>query len=86
MQAGGAPKAGRPMAANVTNELLLEHLKAIQGRLAVLENGQSDIKSSIISIQQHMAGFMTGITGHESAIASIQARLDRIERRLELQG
>lgn len=56
------------MADTVTSEPLLEHLKAIQGRLAVFEQGQSDIKSSIISIQQNMAGFMTGRTGHESAM------------------
>lgn len=72
------------MADNVTNELLLEHLKAIQGRMAVLEHGQADIKSSLISIQQHMVGFMTGTAAHESAIAMIQSRLERIERRLDI--
>ena len=72
------------MSENVTNDLILETLKSIQGRLSNLENGQSDIKTALISIQQHMVGFMTNTTAHESAIASMQTRLDRIERRLEL--
>ena len=69
---------------NVTNELLLEHLKAMQSRLTSLEEGQADIKTTLIGMQQHMTGFMTGATAHESAIASIQTRLTRIERRLDI--
>lgn len=72
------------MADDVTKGLILEHLKAIQNRLSNLENGQADIKTTLISLQQHMAGFMTNASAHESAIATLQARLDRIARRLEL--
>jgi len=72
------------MSDNVTSELILDHLKSIQGRLTNLENGQSEIKTTLVSMQQHMSGFMTNIAAHEGAIASIQTRLDRIERRLEL--
>lgn len=72
------------MADNVTNELLLEHLKSIQARLNNLENGQAEMKAALIGMHQHLTGFMTHSTAHESAIANIQIRLDRIERRLEL--
>lgn len=72
------------MTDNATNELLLEHLKAIQNRLSNLENGQADIKTTLISMQQHMTGFMTNATAHESAIAHMQARLERVERRMEI--
>ena len=72
------------MADNVTNELLLEHLKSMQNRLSNLESGQAEIKTTLVSIQQHMTGFMTNVAAHEGAIASMQVRLDRIERRLEI--
>ncbi len=74
------------MAENVSADLVLEHLKVIQNRLNTLESGQVEIKTTLIGIQQHMTGFMTNVTAHEGAIASIQARLERIERRLELRG
>lgn len=72
------------MSDSVTNELLLEHLKLIQTRLVNIERGQSDLKTSIIGIQQHMAGFMTSAAAQESALAQLQSRVERIERRLEL--
>ena len=69
------------MTDTVTNELLLEHLKKIQSRLSNLESGQEDIRTSLPGIQQHMAGFMTTAAAHEGAIAGLQSRVDRIERR-----
>ena len=63
------------MADNVTNELLLEQLKSIQNRLSNLEAGQTDIKTTLISMQQHMTGYMTNTTAHESALANLQARM-----------
>lgn len=62
------------MSDNVTNELILEHLKTIQNRLSNLEGGQDDIKTTLVTIQQHMAGFMTNAAAHEAAIATIQTR------------
>ena len=62
------------MSENVEN-LILEHLKSMQGRLSNLENGQDDIKTTLVSIQQHMAGFMTNAAAHEASISP--ARLGR---------
>jgi len=72
------------MSENVTDELLLGYLKAIQYRLSNLETGQDRIKTSLIDIQQHMAGFMTTVAADESAIAELENRLDRLERCLDL--
>ena len=72
------------MADNVTNELLLEHMKEMHARLTNLEQGQADIKTVLVGMQQHMSGFMTTSAGHEASIAAMHARLDRIERRLSL--
>ena len=56
------------MADNVTNALLLEHLKVLQGRLANLEHGQADIATTLIGIQQDMTGSMTHTAAHERAL------------------
>jgi hypothetical protein len=72
------------MADNVTNELLLEHLKAIQAKLSVMGDDIADLKTDMRGLKSHMAGFMQSEVAQDSAIASMQARLDRIERRLEL--
>ena len=59
------------MTENMTNKLLLEHLKAMQTKLVNLEQGQTDIKTTLIGMQQHMGGFMTSAASHESAIAGL---------------
>lgn len=72
------------MADNVTNELLLEHLKAIQSKLAQMANDLSDVKTDIRGVKGHMASFMHSELSQDHAIAALQERLERIERRLEL--
>lgn len=72
------------MADNVTNELLLEHLKALRTQVGTLQNDVSDVKTSLISLRQHLTAFMSTHAAHEGALASLQARPNRIERRLEI--
>lgn len=69
---------------NVTNELILEHLKAIRSELGNLTSDMADVKTSLTSLRQHLAGFMSTDAAHEGSIAAIQARLHRIEQRLEI--
>ena len=76
---------GTVMAENVTNQLLLEHLKAVQAKLAAMAEDVQDLKADMRGLKAHMAGFMQSEVGQDSAIASMQSRLERIERRLELQ-
>ena len=44
------------MTDNVTNELLLEHLKAIQTKLAAMDGRLSELQADVRGIKSHMAG------------------------------
>ena len=68
----------------VTNQLLLEHLKSIQSKLNSIATDISDLMTDMRGPKAHMAGFMQSEVAQDSAIASMQTRLERIERRLEL--
>lgn len=72
------------MSDNVLQDLMLENFRAIRQELGTLRADITDIKSSLAGIRQHMSGFMVSDAAHESTIATIQTRLDRIERRLEI--
>ena len=72
------------MSDNVTNQLLLEHLEAIQSKLSSMANDINDLKADMRGLKSHMAGFMQSEVAQDSAIATMQTRLERIERRLEL--
>ena len=73
------------MSETVTNQLLLEHLKAIQSKLSSMADDIADLQSDMRGIKSHMAGFLHSEVAQDGAIASMRARLDRLERRLELQ-
>lgn len=68
----------------VTNQLLLEHLKAIRGELSALRGDVADLKADSHGLKSHMAGFMQGEVAQDSSIASIRERLERVERRLDI--
>lgn len=72
------------MSDNVTNRLLLEPLEAIQSKLSSMANDVNDLKSDMRGLKSHLAGFMQSEVAQDSAIATMQTRLERIERRLEL--
>ena len=72
------------MSDNGTNRLLLEPLEAIQSKLSSMANDINDLKSDMRGLKSHMAGFMQSEVAQDSAIATMQTRLERIERRLEL--
>ena len=72
------------MPENVTNELLFEQLKAIQAKLVDMALDIAELKTDMRGIKSHMVGFMQSEVAQDNAIASMQARLDRIERRLDL--
>ncbi|MGH7022345.1 MAG: hypothetical protein ACREEB_02000 [Caulobacteraceae bacterium] len=46
------------MADNVTNELLLETLKAIQTKLAAMADDLVEVKTDIRSLKSHMVALM----------------------------
>ncbi len=72
------------MTDNVTNELLLETLKAIQAKLAAVASDIHDIKADMRGLKGHIGAFMQSEIAQDGAIASIQLKIDRIEQRLNL--
>jgi hypothetical protein len=72
------------MADNVTNELLLETLKAIPSKLADIASDIVDLKADMRGMKGHMAAFMQSEVAQDGLIASIQLRIERIEKRLNL--
>ena len=63
------------VADNVTNELLLETLKAMQAKLSDIANDLSDLKADIRGLKGHMAAFMQSEVAQDGAIASIPAKI-----------
>ena len=72
------------MTNNVTNELLLEALKAIQAKLSDMASDLLDLKADMRGLKGHMAGFMHSEVAQDGAIASIQLKIERIEKRLDI--
>jgi tetrahydromethanopterin S-methyltransferase subunit G len=70
--------------AELTNELLLEVLKAVQTRLTNIENGIVEVKTELQAMRGHMLAIQTDIGNLYAGQANMEARLTRIERRLEL--
>lgn len=56
----------------------------IQSKLSSMANDIDDLKSDMRGLESHMAGFMRSEVAQDSAIATMQTRLERIERRLDL--
>ena len=72
------------MTGNVTNEPILEHLKAIgeDARNARLE--RHEIRDEIRAIKAHVAGLVQNDLNRDSQQGNVFVRPDRIERRREL--
>jgi uncharacterized protein (UPF0335 family) len=64
--------------------LVLEHLKRFQTQMSRVEEKLTDVAADVRGIKQHMAAFMTSEANQDAVIASLQHRLERIERRLDL--
>ena len=58
------------MSAKVTNQLLLEHLEAIQSTLGSMANDVGDLESDMRGLKSHMAGFMQSEVAQDSAAQS----------------
>jgi tetrahydromethanopterin S-methyltransferase subunit G len=80
------------MTENVEN-LVLEHLRHIRGRVDQIADDMKDVKLRLSTLESSMSlvrreiliGDETGAR-QQASIDRIMDRLDRIERRLELQG
>jgi len=75
---------GTRIMAEVTNELINEGLKAMQVRLGNLEEAQRDIKPELRAMRGHMHAMQVDTDNIYQTVASLEGRLSRIERRLDI--
>lgn len=70
--------------AEVSNELIYEVLKSIQARFGNLEEGVREIKTELRAVKGHMHAIQIDVENLYQSVATIDLRVERIERRLEL--
>ena len=70
--------------AEVSNELMYELLKRMHHDVSELRMDVSEVKKELNVIRGHMIGIQTDIHNIYGILARHDDRLDRIERRLEL--
>lgn len=71
------------MTENIEN-LMLEHLKALRSEVAELRRGQDNIIQRLASIESHGHAVYGDVVRHSAGLDDLNARLSRVERRLEL--
>jgi hypothetical protein len=72
------------MAENVTNELMYELLKAVRGDIARLSDRFERVEGEMRVMRGHMAALVQSDLNHGADFSALAHRVDRIERRLEL--
>lgn len=70
--------------ADEPRDIVLEYLRRIDRKVERIGEDVSDVKSRLIAFEGHMASFHVQVAGHSGDIVRITERLERIERRLEL--
>lgn len=66
------------------DNLVLEHLRAIRDVLDRHTRSFADIQLRLSGIETHMAGFQISEVRQNTELDSLRARIERIEKRLEL--
>ncbi len=64
--------------------LVLRYLRRLDERTQRMEDAQKDMSADIRILKNHMSSFMQSEVRQDEAMAQVQLRLDRIERRLDL--
>ncbi|WP_376800260.1 hypothetical protein [Candidatus Raskinella chloraquaticus] len=64
--------------------LLLEHLRAIRGDMTRLADDMRTVRSEMTALRHHVSGIVTLQEHDHTDIAALKARLERIEKRLDL--
>jgi septal ring factor EnvC (AmiA/AmiB activator) len=70
--------------AEVTNELMFEVLKQVQSDVAGIKDTLRETNASLNAVRIHMVGLQQDISNIYTALTRHDARLDRIERRLDI--
>jgi septal ring factor EnvC (AmiA/AmiB activator) len=68
----------------ITNELMYEVLKKIQSDVSELKQGQRETNARLNALTTHFVGLQQDISNIYATLTRHDARLDRIERRLEI--
>ena len=66
------------------DNLVLEHLRAIRGDMSRMANRMESLSAEVTSIRLYLLGLVTTHEQDHGDLASIKARLDRVEKRLGL--
>jgi tetrahydromethanopterin S-methyltransferase subunit G len=66
------------------DSIVLRYLRKLDEKLDRLDGRQQETNVELRSLKTHMSAFLQSELSHDSAIASIMSRLDKIERRLDL--
>ena len=69
--------------AEITNELIYEVLKSVQARLGNIEQGQKEMAARISALQTHMLAVEKDVVNLYEALAALDTRIERIDRRLK---
>ncbi|QDA35762.1 hypothetical protein E4191_16485 (plasmid) [Paracoccus liaowanqingii] len=72
------------MADNVTNEMLLEQMQRMQANISSIRTRQDTIGEDLRSVKGHMGLFLQTEIRKDTTLADLEARIDRIERKLDL--
>jgi chromosome segregation ATPase len=66
------------------DSIVLRYLRKLDEKLDRLDGRQQEMTAELRSLKTHMAAFLQSELSQDSSIASILGRLDKIERRLDL--
>ena len=66
------------------DSLVLEHLRAIRADIADLKREVSGNSIQLSALGQQVAGLSVAVYGGKSDMDEVKRRIDRLERRLEL--
>ena len=67
------------------DSIVLRYLRRLDDRTRRMEERLDDLASELRSTRTHMTGFMQDHLRHDEGVASPRVRMDRLERRLDLQ-
>ena len=68
----------------MTDNLILEHLRAIRATLEKVDRDLGDLRHRVGSMERHLANLQSDVANVHLRLDDQGDRLDRIERRLEL--
>jgi hypothetical protein len=66
------------------DSIVLRYLRKLDEKLDRLDGRQQDTLTELRSVKTHLSAFMQSELSQDSSIAAILSRLEKIERRLEL--